>query len=424
MIVTSLATLDKEKVALILDLLYASELSFVLKDESFATTGGEEYAVDTGFFLLDPKPALKQGTFHFELYLMDKDLRRQSKDETYVTLSRKKLIIQAKYENDCWLVDNFSVVKLPKVEKRVFKTVNPLLEGDLGQQMQKDLKREARLIQSVRGEPADPRIISIGEISFFTAKKHPGRNVGQFLNNPKYHSLLNIKNLVDWSIAICQDLQTHFHNKGLLHRDIKLQNIVLNPHNTHEAQLIDLEYVLKEAQESFRLVGTPAYIAPEIYRVNQKNTRSGTQGIEPLPYSRKSDIFALALTISEFFGNTTIKALYQAAGNDQVQVILKTMEMHREKQVEKKFQNLFIVKEQDIFKDYPNLQNIQKIKDILTNLFMKMSQDKAEKRPTIETVIGTLMVIKERIKRDYSKQAKASSAEKQEPDAETPSSSI
>lgn len=56
------------------------------------------------------------------------------------------------------------------------------------------------------------------------------------------------------------------HEKGIIHRDIKLENIVYNA-KTRELRLIDFGLsTLKTNIELFKKCGTPGYVAPEILR--------------------------------------------------------------------------------------------------------------------------------------------------------------
>ena len=79
---------------------------------------------------------------------------------------------------------------------------------------------------------------------------------------------------------------THIHNNGLVHLDIKLENYVENDNNNFI--LIDFEYSKWFNKEYNQLdtleniVGTPRYIAPEIYN---------------LKYGPTSDVFSLGVVL-------------------------------------------------------------------------------------------------------------------------------
>jgi NIMA (never in mitosis gene a)-related kinase len=90
---------------------------------------------------------------------------------------------------------------------------------------------------------------------------------------------------MDWFTQICLAIK-HIHDKKILHRDLKSQNIFLTKNGL--VKLGDfgiakcLNFTLEKAQT---IVGTPYYLSPEI--VNSK------------PYSFKSDIWSLGVLLYE-----------------------------------------------------------------------------------------------------------------------------
>ncbi|KAI7818394.1 kinase-like domain-containing protein [Gamsiella multidivaricata] len=80
----------------------------------------------------------------------------------------------------------------------------------------------------------------------------------------------------------------YLHSKGIVHRDIKEENILLTKH--WQVKLCDfgLANVMASATQvsSFKAKGTPGYIAPELINTNPK-------------YSTKSDIFALGIIMGK-----------------------------------------------------------------------------------------------------------------------------
>ncbi|XP_023687494.2 serine/threonine-protein kinase Nek5 isoform X3 [Paramormyrops kingsleyae] len=92
--------------------------------------------------------------------------------------------------------------------------------------------------------------------------------------------------IVDWFVQICLGLK-HIHDRKVLHRDIKAQNIFLT-NNGMKAKLGDfgIARMLNNTMELARTcVGTPYYLSPEI--------------CENRPYNNKTDIWSLGCVLYE-----------------------------------------------------------------------------------------------------------------------------
>ncbi|XP_027001274.1 serine/threonine-protein kinase Nek5 isoform X2 [Tachysurus fulvidraco] len=92
--------------------------------------------------------------------------------------------------------------------------------------------------------------------------------------------------IIDWFVQICLGLK-HIHERKVLHRDIKAQNIFLTQGGT-KAKLGDfgIARMLNNTTELARTcVGTPYYISPEI--------------CENRPYNNKTDIWSLGCVLYE-----------------------------------------------------------------------------------------------------------------------------
>lgn len=83
-------------------------------------------------------------------------------------------------------------------------------------------------------------------------------------------------------LKACQKL----HQQGYIHRDIKPENFILNSKN-YTAQLIDMGVRIKKGERNSELVGTPGYIAPEVF------TRDCNI------YTERSDVYSAGMTIKE-----------------------------------------------------------------------------------------------------------------------------
>ncbi|XP_069487500.1 serine/threonine-protein kinase Nek1 isoform X3 [Ambystoma mexicanum] len=101
--------------------------------------------------------------------------------------------------------------------------------------------------------------------------------------------------IMDWFVQICLALK-HVHDRKILHRDIKSQNIFLTKNGTVQLGDFGIARVLNSTVELARTcIGTPYYLSPEI--------------CENRPYNNKSDIWALGCVLYEM---CTLKHAFEA----------------------------------------------------------------------------------------------------------------
>ncbi|NXJ93132.1 NEK1 kinase, partial [Corythaixoides concolor] len=101
--------------------------------------------------------------------------------------------------------------------------------------------------------------------------------------------------ILDWFVQICLALK-HIHDRKILHRDIKSQNIFLTKDGTIQLGDFGIARVLNSTAELARTcIGTPYYLSPEI--------------CQNRPYNNKSDIWALGCVLYEM---CTLKHAFEA----------------------------------------------------------------------------------------------------------------
>ncbi|KFQ25272.1 Serine/threonine-protein kinase Nek1, partial [Merops nubicus] len=101
--------------------------------------------------------------------------------------------------------------------------------------------------------------------------------------------------ILDWFVQICLALK-HIHDRKILHRDIKSQNIFLTRDGTIQLGDFGIARVLNSTAELARTcIGTPYYLSPEI--------------CQNKPYNNKSDIWALGCVLYEM---CTLKHAFEA----------------------------------------------------------------------------------------------------------------
>ncbi|KAK7097527.1 hypothetical protein V1264_004489 [Littorina saxatilis] len=101
--------------------------------------------------------------------------------------------------------------------------------------------------------------------------------------------------VLNWFVQICLAIK-HIHDRKILHRDIKSQNIFLSNNGTVQIGDFGIAKVLNNTVELARTcIGTPYYLSPEI--------------VENKPYNNKSDIWSLGCVLYEL---TTLKHAFEA----------------------------------------------------------------------------------------------------------------
>ena len=86
------------------------------------------------------------------------------------------------------------------------------------------------------------------------------------------------------------------HERKILHRDIKSQNIFLGKHRTVKLGDFGIARIMDGTTDYARTcVGTPYYLSPEIWENN--------------PYNNKSDLWAMGCVLYEM---TTLKHAFEA----------------------------------------------------------------------------------------------------------------
>ncbi|XP_062603660.1 serine/threonine-protein kinase Nek1-like [Saccostrea cucullata] len=101
--------------------------------------------------------------------------------------------------------------------------------------------------------------------------------------------------VLDWFVQICLAIK-HIHDRKILHRDIKSQNIFLSADGSVKLGDFGIAKVLGSTAELARTcIGTPYYLSPEI--------------VENRPYNNKSDIWSLGCVLYEM---ATLKHAFEA----------------------------------------------------------------------------------------------------------------
>ena len=125
----------------------------------------------------------------------------------------------------------------------------------------------------------------------------------------KYKRPFNQKMVQLFGKPIIEGLN-HIHTKGIIHRDIKLENILLhfnnkNSYDYREAEIKIIDFGLSSLGPGYSLVGSPIYMDP---RILEKYNMAG--GLDELnKYDEKADIWSLGALFYEMItGDNLFKA--------------------------------------------------------------------------------------------------------------------
>ncbi|XP_044213900.1 interferon-induced very large GTPase 1-like isoform X1 [Thunnus albacares] len=129
-----------------------------------------------------------------------------------------------------------------------------------------------------------------------------GRDLLEKIKSQK-GQLFSEDQILDWFVQICLALK-HIHDKKILHRDIKPQNIFLTKDGTVQLGDFGVSRVLNSTKElATTCTGTPLYLSPEICKKK--------------PYNNKSDIWALGCVLYEMY---TLKPAFNADNSMDLEV--------------------------------------------------------------------------------------------------------
>ncbi|XP_055934829.1 serine/threonine-protein kinase Nek1-like isoform X1 [Argiope bruennichi] len=189
-----------------------------------------------------------------------------------------KQIRQCNY-GDVWLVKCFKTRK-----KYVLKRI------DLHRASKRDQRAaylEAKFLSTLK----HPNIVTYLD-SFYNSKGNLFIVMG-YCECGDFHSFIKNRNgayfeekeIVNWFIQICMGLK-YLHDKGILHRDLKTQNIFVTKNKIIKIGDLGIAQVLKTADEmATNFIRAPYYMNPEVF--NGKD------------YNQKTDVWALGCCMYE-----------------------------------------------------------------------------------------------------------------------------
>jgi NIMA (never in mitosis gene a)-related kinase len=177
-------------------------------------------------------------------------------------------------------------VECPDKSMAVVKTI--YLEN-----MNEEEKKESYLEGKILEKLDHPNIIKFREVYLTKKPKLTLCIVMDFADGGDLQSrikaqktkLFNENQILDWFTQICLAIK-HIHDRKILHRDIKSQNIFLTKNGLVKLGDFGIAKCLNATLDKAKtIVGTPYYLSPEI--------------VQNKPYSFKSDIWSLGILLYE-----------------------------------------------------------------------------------------------------------------------------
>ncbi|GEM_PF-4358963 len=125
--------------------------------------------------------------------------------------------------------------------------------------------------------------------SVIVMRRIGGEDLEQFHKKDTAEKLKNSSTLatdkrIELSIAVLRALKTQVHNNNIVHRDIKLANIIANIGEYVDVVIIDFGLSVDADEYDHKTVGTPLYASPEFYDCKQ--------------LTRQSDIYSVAWVLA------------------------------------------------------------------------------------------------------------------------------
>ncbi|XP_030836865.1 serine/threonine-protein kinase Nek1 isoform X2 [Strongylocentrotus purpuratus] len=189
----------------------------------------------------------------------------------------KALLVKSKADGKEYVIKEINISKMKRKEKE-------------------ESKKEVAVLRKMK----HPNIVSYAESFeergnlYIVMDYCDGGDLYQAINRRK-GVLFPEDEIMDWFVQICLALK-HVHDRKILHRDIKSQNIFLTRKGIVKMGDFGIARVLNNTMELARTcIGTPYYLSPEM--------------CENKPYNNKSDIWALGCVLYE---TLTLKHAFEA----------------------------------------------------------------------------------------------------------------
>lgn len=195
----------------------------------------------------------------------------------------------------------------PVIDRKVAIKVYTVSEVELGSDIARKMFLNEAQVVGALDHPNILRIYDAGDIKgrpYIAMEYVEGlRTLGQYC---KADSLLPLEQAVR-VVQHCAEALDYAHRRDVIHRDIKPENVMLSLDD--EVKIVDFgvaERKQKRADESYRTVGTPTYMSPELFQGEEVTGQSDLYSLGVILYMlltgeapfRAPGLAALALLIT------------------------------------------------------------------------------------------------------------------------------
>eukprot|EP00808_Paulinella_micropora_P020279 g73253.t1 len=171
-----------------------------------------------------------------------------------------------------------------EVALKVMRT-DRMTKGDI-----EDFEAESELLKRLR----HPNIVQFlgscrteGSLCIITEYLHGGSLEDLLEKNLDARKKMSLRQIITFALQICKGLNW-LHHKGIIHRDLKTANVIMDANNICKIADFGLAHAKKSDPSKtgfYGMAGTPCYMAPEVLK-KQK-------------YGVKADVFSLGIILSE-----------------------------------------------------------------------------------------------------------------------------
>ena len=177
------------------------------------------------------------------------------------------------------------------IEDKSLAVIKSIDLGNLSEDSKKDAFQEAKILEQLEHtniirfiEVIEEKISKTKSILNIVMDYADGGDLSQKIKSQK-GKLFPENQIIDWFTQVCLAIK-HIHDRKILHRDIKSQNIFLTKNGMVKLGDFGIAKCLNQTIDKAKtIVGTPYYLSPEI--INQQ------------PYDFKSDIWSLGVLLYE-----------------------------------------------------------------------------------------------------------------------------